>query len=113
MLVVMLQHSLTKLCPHDMLNFGVLRLYVTNCNGHHFTITRIVHMISHSCPTNNMLHMITHDHNVLQIPYRLHSHDEPCSIPHVIYRHLENENFFSYNMTWEVAPLDVITTLGL
>jgi hypothetical protein len=70
-------------------------------------------MISHSCPTNNMLHMITHDHNVLQIPYRLHSHDEPCSIPHVIYRHLENENFFSYNMTWEVAPLDVITTLGL
>jgi hypothetical protein len=60
-----------------------------------------------------MLHMFKHDQNVPQIPYRFHSHDEPHSIPHAIYRHFENDFFFPYNMTWAIALLDVIiTTLG-
>jgi hypothetical protein len=60
-----------------------------------------------------MLHMIKHDPSIQQIPSRLHSHDEACSTPCAIYQHLENENFLSYNLTWEVTLLDVIiTTLG-
>jgi hypothetical protein len=35
----------------------------------------------------------------LQIPSRLHSHDEVCSTPHIIYRHLENKNLLSYKLT--------------
>ncbi len=90
----MLQHGLIKFCPHDLLNFGVLKLHVSNRNGHHFIINRIVHMTSHSCLANNTLHMIKHDPNVLQIPSRLYSHDKVHSIPHTIYQHLENEIFF-------------------
>jgi hypothetical protein len=45
----------------DLLNFGVLRQHATNCNGHHFTISKIIHMTSHNCPANNTLHMIKHD----------------------------------------------------
>jgi hypothetical protein len=61
----MLQHGLIKLCPHDLLSLSVLKLHVTNCNGHHFTINKIIHMISHSCLTSNMLHMIKDDPSIL------------------------------------------------
>jgi hypothetical protein len=54
----MLQHCLIKLCPHELLNFDVLKLHVTNHNNHHFIIERIIHMTSHSCLANNTLHMI-------------------------------------------------------
>jgi hypothetical protein len=92
----LVQHHLIKLCPHDLLSFSVLKLHVTNHNGHHFIISKIVHMRSHSCPTINMLHMIKHDPSVLQIPYRLHLRDKASSTPHTIYQHLENENLMSY-----------------
>jgi hypothetical protein len=70
-------------------------------------------MTSHSCPISNTLHVIKHDPNVLQIPSKLHLHDETHSTPHTIYRHFENENLLSYNLTWESTLLDVnITTLG-
>jgi hypothetical protein len=73
----------------------------------------VVHVTNHNYPTNNTLHMIKHDPSVLQIPFRLHSHDGVCSIPHAIYQHFENENLLSYNLTWE-ALLNVITvTFGL
>jgi hypothetical protein len=84
---LVLQHNLIKLCPHDMLSFNVLKLHVTNCNGHHFIISGIVHMTSHSCPTNNMLKMIKHDIIVLQIPYRLQSCDQAHSTPHIVCKH--------------------------
>jgi len=42
-----------------------------------------------------MFHMIKHDPNILQIPYKLHLCDKARSIPHTIYRHLENENLLS------------------
>jgi hypothetical protein len=102
-----LHYGLLKLCPHDLLSFSVLKLHVTNCNGHHFTISRIVHMTSHICPTSKMLHMIKHDPSILQIPCRLHSCDK-CSTPHTIYGHLENEHLFSNNFSREASFLDVI-----
>jgi len=69
---LMLQHHLIKLCLHDLLSFGVLKLHVTNHNGHQFTIGRIVHMTSCNCLASNTLHMIKHDPNVMQILYKLH-----------------------------------------
>jgi hypothetical protein len=76
-----------------LLNLGVLRLHITNHHGHHFTIGKIVHMRSHSCPFNNKLHMIKYDPSVLQIPCKLHSCDEARSTPHTIYWHLEINTF--------------------
>ncbi len=43
----MLQHHFIKLYPCDLLSFGFLNLHVTNCNGHHFIIGKIVHMTKH------------------------------------------------------------------
>ncbi len=103
-----LQHCFIKL------NFSVLKLHITNCYDHHFTLSRIVHMTNHSCPTNNTFHMIKHDPNILQIPYSLHSCDEVNSTPNTIYWHLENKHFFSYNLSWETSLLNVvITSFGL
>jgi hypothetical protein len=76
-----LQHGLIKLCPQYLLSFNVFKLHVTSCNGHHFTISKIVHMTSHSCLANNMLHMINMIQAFLQIPSKLHSHDDASSIP--------------------------------
>ncbi len=95
----------------DLLNFGVLELHVTNYNGHHFTISKIVYMTSHSCPTSNTLHMIKHDPSILQIPYRLHSCDQVRSILHIVYKHLENENLLSYNLSWKVTLLNVFIAI--
>jgi hypothetical protein len=110
----MFQYCLIKLCPHDLLRFGVLKPHVTNHNGHQFTIGRIVYMTSCRYLTNNMFHMIKHDLKVVQIPCKLHSCDEARSTPHAIYRHLENESLLFYNLCCEITFLDVvITTLGL
>jgi hypothetical protein len=65
-------------------------------------------MTSHNCPTNHMLHMIKHDPNILQIPYKLHSCDKIHSIPHTIYGHLENEHLLSKNLSKEITLLDVV-----
>jgi hypothetical protein len=109
-----LLHRVVELCPHYLLNLHVLKLYVTNRNGHHLVIGRIIHMTSHSCPTNHMLHMIKHDLNILQIPYRLHLCDKTCSTPHIIYGHLENEHLLFKNLSKEATFLDdVISTLRL
>jgi hypothetical protein len=71
-------------------------------------------MTSHSCPANNMLHMIKHDPNVLYIPCRLHLCDEVDSTFDTIYQHFENEHLLSMNLFWETTLLDVvILTLGL
>jgi len=75
------------------LNFGVLVLHITNCYGQHFTIGKIIHMISHSYLANNTFHMIKHDLNILKIPYILHSCDEANSILNMIYRHLKKNTF--------------------
>jgi hypothetical protein len=110
----LVQHHLIKFFPHDLLSFSVLKLHVTNRNGHHFTIRKIVHMKSHSCSTINTLHMIKHDPSVLQIPYRLHLRDKASSITHIVYQHLENENLMYYNLFSKTTFLNVvIMTLGL
>jgi hypothetical protein len=110
----MLQHHFIKFCPHKSLNFGVLKLHIINSFGWHFTIDKIIHMISHNCPNSNMFHMIKHDPSILQIPCRLHSCEKVDSTPISIYQHLENEHLLSTNLSWEVALLDVvISTLGL
>ncbi len=105
---VMLLHCVIKLCSHYLLNLCVLKLHVTNCNGHHFAIGRIVHMTNHNCPTNHTLHMIKHDPSILQILGRLHSCDKTNSIPHTIYGHLENECLLSKNLSKETTLLDVV-----
>ncbi len=105
---IMLLHHVIELFPHYLLSLHVLKLYVTNLNGCHFTICRIIHMTSHSCPTSHTLHMIKHDPNILQIPYRLHSCDKTCSTPHIIYGHLENEHLSSKNLSREATLLDVV-----
>ncbi len=98
----------------SQMNFDVLRLHITNHYGQHFTIDKIIHMTNHSCPTNNTLHMIKHDPNVLQIPYRLYLCDEVDFSPNNIYRHLENKHLLSMNLSWEATFLDVvILTFGL
>jgi hypothetical protein len=38
--------------------------------------------------------MIKHYPSVLQIPSKLHLHNEACSTSHAIYQHLENEKPF-------------------
>jgi hypothetical protein len=71
-------------------------------------------MTNHSCLTSNMLHMIKNDPSILQIPCRLHSRDQARSTSHIVYRHLENENLMSYNLSWKTTLLNVvIMTLGL
>jgi hypothetical protein len=67
------------------LNFSALKLHTTNNYGQHFTIDKIVHMTSHNCLANNMLHLIKHDPNVLQIPYSFHLCDETNSTLDIIY----------------------------
>jgi hypothetical protein len=68
-------------------------------------------MTSHSCPAINTLHMTKHDPSILQIPYRLHSCDQVRSILHTAYRHLENENLLSYNLSWKVTLLNVFIAI--
>ncbi len=110
----MLLHHVIELCPHYLLSLHVLKLHVTNYNGHHFVIGQIVHMTSHNCPTSHTLHMIKHDPSILQIPCRLHSCDKTHSIPHIIYGHLENEHLLSKTYSRKQTFLDVvILTLGL
>ncbi len=104
----MLQRHFIKFCPHKSLSFGVLRLFITNNYGQHFTIDKIIHMTSHSYPIGNMLHMIKHDPSVLQIPCRLHLCDEAHSILNTIYQHLEIEHLLSMNLSQETTLLDVI-----
>ncbi len=109
----MLLHHVIEFFPHYLLNLHVLILHVTNQNGHHFAVCRIVHMTSHSCPTNHMLHMIKHDPSILQIPCKLHSCHKTHSTPHTIYEHLENEHLLSKNLSTQIIFLDiVISTLG-
>jgi len=111
---VTLLHLVIELCPHYLLGLHVLKLHVTNRNGHHCAIGWIVHMTNHSCTTSHTFHMIKHDPNILQIPYRLHLCDKTCSTPHTIYGHLENEHLLSKNLSREATLLDVvISTLGL
>jgi hypothetical protein len=62
-------HCFIKLCPHKSLNFCSLILHITNNYGQHFIIDKIKHMTSHSCPTNNMLHIIMHSANPLQVAF--------------------------------------------
>jgi len=100
---LVLQHHFIKLCAHKSLSFNLLRLHITNNYGQHFIINKIVHMTSHSCPTNNMLHMIKHDPSILQIPCKLHSCDEANSTPIIIFGHLENEHLLSINLSWEIV----------
>jgi hypothetical protein len=109
----MLLHRVIELFPHYLLNFHVLRLHVTNRNGHHFVVGRIIHITNYSYPTNRMFHMIKYDPSILQIPCKLHSCDKTCFAPHIIYGHLENEHLLSNNLSKEATPLDiVISTLG-
>jgi hypothetical protein len=55
---VVLLHHVIEFFPHYLLSLCVLKLHVTNHNGHHFAIGWIVHMRNHDCPTNYILHMI-------------------------------------------------------
>jgi len=105
-----LLHCVIELCPHYLLSLHVLRMYVTNLNGHHFAIGRIVHMTSHSCPTSHTLHMIKHA-NILQTPYRLHSCDKICSTPHIVYGHLRNEHLLFKNLSRETTFMDVVISI--
>jgi hypothetical protein len=102
------QHCLIKFCPHKSLNFGVFKLHITNHYGHHLTIGKIMHMISHSCPTNNTLHMIKRDQCVLQARCMLHSCEKVDSTPNTIYRHLKIKHLLSLNLSWETTFLDVV-----
>jgi hypothetical protein len=104
----MLLHHVIELCPHYLLSLHVHKHHVTNNNGHQFVIGYIINMTSHSCPTNHTLHMIKHDPNYLQIPYRMHSCDKICSTSHTIYGHLENEHVLFKNLSKEITFLDVI-----
>ncbi len=71
-------------------------------------------MTNHSCPANNMLHMIKHDPSVVQISSKLHLHDEAIPLPTPFIDILKMKTFLSYNLTWELTFLDVIIiTLGL
>jgi len=81
----MFQHRFIKFCPHDLLNFNVLKLHVTNHYGHHFTISKTMNMANHNYLASNMLHIIKHDPRVLQIPYRLHLCEKAHFTPHTIY----------------------------
>jgi hypothetical protein len=91
----MFQHGFINLYPHKSLNFNVLRLHITNYYDHHFTIGRMVHMISHNCLIINIFHMIKHDPSVMQISCKLHSCDKADFIPDIIYRHLKNKHILS------------------
>jgi hypothetical protein len=90
------------------LNSDVFKLHIINSYGQHLTIDKNVHMISHNCLANNMLHIIKHDPSVLQISCRLHSCDEVDFTLDTIYRHLENEHLLSMNLSWEASLLDVV-----
>ncbi len=104
----MILHYVIELFPRCLLSLHVFGLHVTNHNGNHFVVGRIVHMRSHSCLTSYMLHMIKHDLSILQIPYKLHSCDKTHSTPHTIYGHLETKHLLSKNLFGEVTLLDVV-----
>ncbi len=52
-------------------------------------------MTNHNPPANNMLHMIKHDPNILQIPCKFHLCDEANSTPNTIYQHFKNKHLLS------------------
>jgi hypothetical protein len=94
----MLEHCVVKLCPHDLLCFGVFLLHVTNCNGHDFAISWIINMASHHCLNNDMHDMVKHNPKVFQFTAWLHSYNKRHSTPNPIDRHLENGDLLTINL---------------
>jgi hypothetical protein len=106
--ILVLDHCVIELCPHDMLHFFVFRLHVTNNNGHNFAINQIIYRASHYCPICDTLDMFKHDLIFFQISPKLHSCNKAHSIPNPINQHFENENT---NFLWKTTFLDVIIIL--
>jgi len=71
------EHHVVRFCSYDTLSFCGFILHVTNCNGEHFVVHRVINMTNHGDPFLNMLDMIKHQPTIMQITTRLH-------VPHQI-----------------------------
>ncbi len=68
-------HDLVWIPLHYTLNLYVFKLHITYCNRHHLVVKKIIHMACDCCPTLDMLYMIKHDPNGLDITFKLHPLD--------------------------------------
>jgi hypothetical protein len=91
--IILFDHCVVELCPHDLLCFNVFKLHVANCNGHDFVICYIIYMANHCCLANDAFDMIKYDPKSLQIFPKLHLCIHVHSIPNPIKQHLQNEYF--------------------
>jgi hypothetical protein len=65
--ILVFDHCVNELCPHDPLRFNVFKLHIPNINVHDFVINRIIYMASHCCLVDEVLDMVKHDQRILQI----------------------------------------------
>jgi hypothetical protein len=65
--ILVFDHCVIELCPHDSLHFDVFKLHIPNINVHDFVTSRIIYMASHCRLVDKMLDMVKHDLRILQI----------------------------------------------
>jgi len=65
--ILVFDHCVIELCPHERLCFDVFKLHIPNINVHDFVISQIIYMASHCCLVDKVLDMVKHDLRILQI----------------------------------------------
>ena len=65
-------HDSVQAPPKLYLNFCVLRLHITHCNGHYLLVLRVVDVAGHRGPVLHALDVIKHHPRIQQVPWRLH-----------------------------------------
>jgi hypothetical protein len=106
-LEAVLCHEIVEFSPHDTLDLGVLRLYVSYGDGHDLAIRCIVHVTRHCGPFLDTLDMVKHEPSVLEISSWLHALDEVHTTSRSIFQHLEIIHLI-LALTWKDVGVDVL-----
>jgi hypothetical protein len=102
-------HEIVEFSPHDTLDLRVLRLHVTDGNGHDLAIRCIVHVTRHCGPFLDMLDMVKYESSVLEISSWLHALDEVHTTSRSVYQHLEDVHLI-LALTWKDVGVDVLNS---
>ena len=65
-------HDSIQAPPKLYLNFCVLQLHITHCNGHYLLLLRVIHVAGHRGPVLHALDVVKHQPRIVQVPCRLH-----------------------------------------
>jgi hypothetical protein len=100
-------HEIVEFSPHDTLDLRVLRLHVTDGDGHDLAIRCIVHVTRDCGPFFDMLDMVKHEPSVLEISSWLHVLDEVHTTSRFVFQHLEDVHLV-LALIWKDVGLDVL-----